>query len=91
MIGAVFTVPVIFGIIGSHELNRPYYAFSAIVGLISFIGFWYMKRWGLYLYFSMLLLNQAMMIFVFQSWNEASLFHPAIVIQAGILYYDRMS
>lgn len=91
MIGFAATVPVIFGLIDSLGTNRLYLAISAIVGFTSFIGLWYMQKWGLYLYFAMLLLNQAMMIFVFKSWNEASLFVPAIVVLAGIIYYDRMT
>ncbi|MFD2514812.1 hypothetical protein ACFSRY_13130 [Pontibacter locisalis] len=92
VIGFVTTLPAVLGF---RELDvgisRPYLAFSAVMGLASLIGFWYMNRWGLYLYFGMLLLNQAMMIFVFRSWNEASLLVPSVAVFTGIWYYDRMT
>ena len=92
VIGFVTTLPAVLGF---RELDgvisRPYLTFSAEVVLVSHIGFWYMKRWGLYLYFVMLLLNQAMMIFVFRPWNEASLLVPSVAVFAGIWYYDRMT
>lgn len=91
MIGALASIHILFSAPRSAEISRPYLAFSAIVGLTSLVGCWYMKRCGLYLYFAMLLLNQAMPTFVFQNWSLSSLMAPVLVMLVGIRYYDRMS
>jgi hypothetical protein len=91
MIGAVATFHVLFSGGPSDGISKLYLAFSAIVGFTSLVGFWYMKRWGLYLYFAMLLLNQAMMMLVFKNWSPASLLAPVLVILVGAWYFDRMT
>jgi hypothetical protein len=91
MIGAMATVYVLFSAGPDDGINRLYLAFTALVGFTSLVGFWYMKRWGLYLYFAMLLLNQAMMVLVFKNWTPASLMAPVLVVLVGIRYYDRMT
>ncbi len=53
--------------------------FFSIVGLISYLGLWQMKKWGVYTYFGMTAASQIIAIEA-GIWNIFSLILPAIII-----------
>jgi hypothetical protein len=91
-IGAALSVPLIFSNAASN-LASWYPAFlglSAVVGLISMIGMWKMKKWGVFLYTAMAVVVQVV-LFAAQMWTPFSLLFPAIIIAIGFAYLSRMS
>ncbi len=98
LVGAVFTV--IGGIYllsaGADSLvvlPSWYWVFlaaSSVIGLISFVGLWLMKKWGLYLYTAGAAIAQIVLITT-GLWTIVSLIMPLIVIIVGFLYVSRMT
>jgi len=61
------------------EWYPPFLAFTSTVGAICFIGFWKMKRWAVYLYVGLVLLNQFVM-WTMGVWNLGALLIPLVFI-----------
>jgi hypothetical protein len=90
-IGLVFAIPLIFS-----DLARaigawypPFLAVATIVGAISTVGFWLMKKWSVYLYTAMFVVNQVVLI-VMGIWTIPALLLPAIVVVIAFTYLPRM-
>jgi glycerol-3-phosphate acyltransferase PlsY len=90
-IGALITIPLIFS-----ELARsigawypPYLAFGAVVGLACTVGLWLMRKWAVYLYTALMVLNQ-IVLFSMGVWNVLALAIPLVVIIIGFVYLSRM-
>jgi hypothetical protein len=90
-IGALFAVPMVFSetarAIGAWY--PPCLAVSAIVGAVCTIGFWLMRRWALYLYTAMMVVNQVVLL-AMGVWTIMALILPAIVVAIGFAYVSRM-
>ncbi|MEK6833731.1 MAG: hypothetical protein AABY32_06840 [Nanoarchaeota archaeon] len=92
-IGLLFVVSMIFVFsdavksIGAWYL--PYLAFSAVVGLVCFIGLWMMKKWSIIAYTIFVVINQVVMISM-NVWNILALIIPGIIIVIGFLNYKEM-
>jgi hypothetical protein len=90
-IGVVFVIPMIFSevarLIGAWY--PPYLALSAVIGAACTVGFWLMRRWALYLYTAMLVINQIVFV-VMGVWTIMALVLPAIVVGIGFAYHARM-
>jgi len=90
-VGAILTVPMIFTDI-AHKIGAwypPFLAFSSLYGLICFIGLWMMRRWALFAYTALCVINQIVML-VMGSWNVFAILLPGIVIAIGFKYLTRM-
>ena len=61
---------------------------SVLLGLIPFIGFWKMKKWGIILYAVGYATIQVWLLATGR-WTPASLF-PLVVIAIGFYYYTQM-
>jgi len=67
-----------------------YQIFSAIVSLLSMIGLWLMKKWGVYVYAGLLVINQIVLL-VMGRWSIASLLISAIIVYIGYINIQKMS
>jgi hypothetical protein len=89
-IGVLFVIPVLFTqaawSIGAWY--PPYLAVSAVVGGACAVGFWLMRRWALYLYTAMFVVNQVVLLMM-GVWSLLALIIPAVVVGIGFYYYSR--
>lgn len=67
----------------------PYLAFSTIVGLICVIGLWKMRKWSIFTYTALVVLNQIVFI-ACGYWNILTLVTPLIFISIGFFYLSKM-
>jgi len=90
-IGAALTIPLIFsdmaGAIGAWY--PPYLGFSALAGLICMVGMWKMRKWSVFAYTGLVILNQVV-LFTMGVWNVFALLIPAIVIGIGFANLSKM-
>jgi len=91
-IGAALSIPLIFSdmarAIGSWY--PPYLGFSAVAGLICMIGLWKMKKWGVFAYTALVIINQVI-LFTMGVWNPLALLLPAIVIGIAFAHLSKMT
>ena len=64
-------------------------ALSAVIGLVSFLGLWKMRRWGMYPYVAFFLINQVILLLT-HLWNIGSLIIPLVVILIMASSYKEM-
>jgi hypothetical protein len=90
-IGVLFVIPMLFSqaawSIGAWY--PPCLALSAIIGAVCTVGFWLMRRWALYLYTAMFVVNQILLL-TMGVWSISALILPAIVVGVGFAYFSRM-
>jgi hypothetical protein len=91
-IGVVFVIPVLFSeaVWAIGAWYPPYLAASAVIGAACMVGFWLMRKWALYLYTAMFVLNQIVFL-AMGVWTIMALIIPAIVVGIGFYYSSRMS
>jgi hypothetical protein len=90
-IGLTFTIPLIFSA-GARAIAAwypPFLAIATIVGAICTVGFWLMKKWSVYLYAAMFVINQVVMM-AMGVWTIPALLIPAIVIGIAFIYLPQM-
>lgn len=90
-IGAVLVIPVIFSPIAEQvgAWYPPYLGFTALAGLISLIGLWLMRKWGVYFYTALTILNQIVTL-VMGVWNFMVLLVPLIIVVISWLHVSKM-
>ena len=82
LIGALITIPIIFSPTIMQQLPNwypPYLGFSALVGFACMVGFWFMKKWAVYVYAGLAIINQVILLSM-GSWNIFGLLIPAIIV-----------
>jgi hypothetical protein len=91
-IGAALSIPLIFSstAAGIGSWYPPYLGLSAAVGLICMIGLWKMKKWAVFVYTALVVINQVV-LFSMGIWNPFALLLPAIVVAIAFTYLSRMS
>jgi hypothetical protein len=91
-IGAALSIPLIFSNAASNIASwyPPFLGLSAVVGLISMIGLWKMKKWGVLLYAAMGVVVQVV-LFSTHLWTPFSLLFPVIIVAIGFAYLSKMS
>jgi hypothetical protein len=91
-IGAAFTIPLIFSNIALQigSWYPPYLGLSAIIGFISMVGLWQMKKWAAYTYTGFVGLNQIVLL-AMGVWNIMALIIPAIVVGIALTHLNRMN
>ncbi|HLO15168.1 MAG TPA: hypothetical protein VK206_10085 [Anaerolineales bacterium] len=89
--GALISIPLIFSDIAKNigAWYPPLLALSSIVGLITMVGLWSMKKWSVILYTGMFLINQVIMLAT-GIWNIAALILPGIVVVIMFSQYAKM-
>jgi hypothetical protein len=90
-IGAVFAIPIIFSGVARSigAWYPPCLALAAVVGAVCTVGFWLMRRWALYLYTAMFVINQIVLL-TMGVWTIMSVILPAIAMGIGFAYFSRM-
>ncbi|MBD2204921.1 hypothetical protein H6G33_04320 [Calothrix sp. FACHB-1219] len=68
----------------------PFLALASVGGLISFIGMWLMKKWGVYAYIGLTMMSQIVLI-TKGVWNPLALLIPLIAIAIGWTNLKNMS
>ena len=90
-VGAIITVPLIFSdtaaSIGSWY--PPYLGLSAILGFVCMVGLWQMKKWAVYLYITVVLLNQVVLL-AMGVWSIGAIVIPGIVAALAFSQLDKM-
>ncbi len=74
---------------GAPDWYMPYLFVSAAVGMTGIVGMFLMRKWGLYLYLGLFLLNQALMLSL-GAWSLQALVVPVIVVVLGFRHFDQM-
>jgi hypothetical protein len=85
LIGVVISIPLIFSSTARHvgPWYSPYLAFGSLVSYFCTVGLWKMRRWAVYTYTGLVVLNQIVMM-VMGAWNIIALVIPGIFI--GLMF-----
>ena len=67
-----------------------YLGFSAVGLLVCMIGLWLMKKWSVYAYAAVSVINQVALLLMGR-WNLVSLFIPVIVLYVGYKHFSKLS
>lgn len=91
-IGAALSVPVIFSSVAQSigAWYPPYLAFSSVVGLACMVGLWLMKKWAVFTYTALLVINQVVLM-AMGVWNIFALVIPLIVVVIAFMNLSKMS
>jgi hypothetical protein len=73
---------------GDYDLT-PYIGFISLLKVVCIIGLWKMKKWALYIYASMFLVNQFMLIYL-NHWTFDSIVIPPLFIGIALYYLNKM-
>lgn len=63
---------------------------AAVIGLASLWGYWRMKRWGIFLYAALTVVNQLVLFRMNHGFAVQSLLMPMIVISVGLWNWKDM-
>lgn len=74
---------------GMPDWFAAYYVALSCGQLIAIVGFWQMRKWGVLLFTSTVVIEQAMLI-NFVGFNPTSVIPAAVVLMVGISYYNEM-
>jgi len=94
-IGVAIGVPALLALLASGAVTGlpgwylPYLGVTLIVGLISLIGLWQMKKWGALLYAAMFVINQCI-LFATGLWSPGALIIPLIVTVLALSQLPKM-
>lgn len=69
----------------------PISVLTFIFGLAGIIGYWNMRKWGVYLYSVMAIISIVSGILLNMQTGISSYIMPIVIIGIGILYYNRMT
>jgi hypothetical protein len=69
----------------------PFLIASLLITLACFIGYWMMKRWGVYLYTAIFAIGTAVSVFFGLPVSLPGLIVPVLVIILGFAYIKRMN
>ena len=85
--GVALSVPMIFSefTLGLGSWFRTYAGFATAVNLICMIGLWRTKKWALYAYSALVVINQIVLI-VYAEWNVLTLTTQGIIILIALYH-----
>ena len=89
---AIFSIPVIISSFAQHGAQwlNLYFIFINITLLACMAGLWMMKKWGVYLYLCVVVINQ-LILFSIGVWNPGSLFLPLVIIYFSLTNFSKMT
>ena len=67
-----------------------YFGLSFLALIISGVGFWFMRKWGVYTLIGWTLINQVYLL-AMGRWNIFSLLIPAVLIYIGYKHLSKMN
>ncbi|MBC7933411.1 MAG: hypothetical protein H7Z38_22850 [Rubrivivax sp.] len=94
-IGVALGVPALLAVVatgaqtGLPSWYMPYLGLTMLVGLVSLIGLWQMKKWGAFLYAGMFVINQ-IILFATGLWTPGALIIPLIVTVIALSQLPKM-
>lgn len=90
-VGTLAILPILFSGLASQigAWYPPFLVFASVVGFTCMVGLWKMKKWAVYIYTGMVILNQLIMVLM-EVWTISALIAPVIVIAIAVYYLDRM-
>jgi hypothetical protein len=90
-LGALFALPLIFS--DAAQDIGPWYPpalmASACIGAIALLGLWMMRKWAVYLYTAMTVINQVVVLYM-HVWNPLTLIVPGIIVIVMFIYIKQM-
>lgn len=91
VIGALFTVPLIFSDAASSigSWYPPFLAAASAIGLACMVGLWMMRKWAVYAYTALAVAGQAILLAT-GLFSPIGLILPAIVVVVMFMYISRM-
>lgn len=93
VIGIVLGAAYVPFMLKARAIGAWYVAYiggAAVVGLASLWGYWRMKRWGIFLYALLTLVNQVVLYRMNHGFAIQSLLMPMIVISVGLWNWKDM-
>ena len=87
--GSGLSIPMVFSEV-AMQIGRwfpPYSGFVAFVSLVCMIGLWYTRRWAAYAYFSLVVINQIVLI-TMGKWNMLTLIIQVVIVIITLSYLD---
>ncbi len=94
-IGVALGIPAMLAVLATGAAAQfpgwylPYLAVTLIIGLISLIGMWKMKKWGALLYAGMFVVNQCILLAT-GLWSVGALIIPLIVVVIALSQISKM-
>ena len=90
-IGALLVIPVVFSPVAQQvgAWYPPYLGATALIGFISLVGLWFMKKWGAYSYIGLTAVNQ-IVLGSMGVWNVMVLLIPLIIVVLSLVYLSKM-
>ncbi len=88
-IGAALSIPMVFSDIARQigDWFPPYSGSIAAISLVCMIGLWFTKKWAIYTYICLVVLNQIVLISMGR-WNILILIIQGIIVAVTLLYLD---
>jgi len=88
-IGAALSITMVFSDIARQIGNwfPPYSGSIAAISLVCMIGLWFTKKWAIYTYICLVVLNQIVLI-TMGKWNILILIIQGIIVAVALLYLD---
>ncbi|MGB3588376.1 MAG: hypothetical protein WBA23_17635 [Tunicatimonas sp.] len=85
-VGAGLSVPMAFSDVAKQigSWFPPYSSSIAAMSLICMIGFWFTKRWAIYAYIGLVVLNQIVLIYM-DEWHILTLVFQGIIVAVILL------
>lgn len=68
----------------------PYFLASKLLTLTSFLGLWFMHRWGVYLYVALYIVGQTSGYFLGMPITLLGMVVPIVIIGMFAIYFRRM-
>jgi len=86
-IGTALSIPMVFSEIASQigPWFGPYAGTVALANVVCMVGLWQTKKWGLYAYTMLIILNQLVLITKGQ-WHVLTLVVQAIIVLIGLYH-----
>lgn len=94
-VGLAIGVPALLALVAMGATTTlpgwylPYLALTLVVGLVSLIGMWKMKKWGALLYTGMFVVNQIVLL-AGGLWTPGAMVIPLIVVVIALSQYSKM-
>jgi len=88
-VGAALSIPMVFSDIAGQigDWFPPYSGSIAAISLVCMIGLWFTKKWAIYAYICLVVLNQIVLI-TMGRWNILILIIQGIIVAVILLYLD---
>ncbi len=92
-IGSLFSILILILALNRGTVSVTYSILlptSSLIGIISMIGLWNMKKWGVYLYSVLIIFNQIFLIYL-GVWSAVSLIIPLTILGVAYSFIKKMS